>query len=90
MIVLHRTKNDSRGKEIERKLKQLVVAHSVQVHKEGAEKPVSLPYIRENGTIISGEERIDRYLVELERELNRQRMISGDGCYIDPDTGEIC
>jgi len=51
---------------------------------------IKLPVIKENGTIVNGKEKIERYLLELESELNYSRSVSGDGCYYDPDSGKLC
>lgn len=39
---------------------------------------------------IEGREAILSWLQVLERELSIQRSVSGDGCYLDPKTGETC
>lgn len=88
MITLVRRKNDPASDELEQKLTDLVLAYKSEDADPGSTS--TLPYIKENGKIISGKENIETWLQELEKELSWQRSLSGDGCYIDPDTGETC
>ena len=94
MIILHRKPDDPFAAEVERVLKDLVVAYKTREYDEGASKETTpeyeLPFIQENGTLVTGRERIKKYLDELSEELRQQRMVTGDGCYIDPETGKIC
>lgn len=90
MIELHRRKDDLYADELEERLRNLVVAYRAALHDEDISEPTSLPYISESGKLITGEKNIERYFIELEKELNWQRSLSGDGCYIDPDSGNIC
>ena len=94
MIELHRHKECDFADKIENTLDDLVLAYKTVTHTEtdaqNRKPETSLPYLDESGTIISGEEDIKSYLRELSRELKEQRSISGDACYIDPKTGEIC
>jgi len=90
MIELHRTKIDQIADEIEQKLDDLVVAYRSEFHDESKKQPAPMPFIKESGKIIHGSNNITEYLTELEKELNWQRSLSGDGCYIDPDSGNIC
>ncbi len=95
MIEFHRYREDEYADRLEEKLDDMVLAYKTIVH----ENPVSqdnddpdttLPYFDENGTKHSGEEEIKSYLRELSKELKEQRSVSGDACYIDPRSGEIC
>lgn len=91
MIELHRLqKNDPFSDRIEEKLKDLVVAHNVQRHPDRSSVDRRLPFIRENDTVVEGRDDLDAYLQRLEAELRQQRSITGDACYIDPETGEVC
>lgn len=94
MIELHRYKNDDYADKLEHRLEELVLAYRTVTHTEPdaqtGEPETSLPYLDENGTKITGKEEINSYLRELSNELKEQRSISGDACYIDPQTGEIC
>lgn len=94
MIELHRYKNDNYADKIEYRLEELVLAYKTVTHTEPdpqtGEPETSLPYLNENGSIISGREELKFYLRELSTELKEQRSISGDACYIDPQTGEVC
>lgn len=94
MIILHHKPNDPFAADIERVLKDLVVAYKTREYDEDAPHDIAteleLPFIQENGTLVTGKERIKKYLDELSAELSQQRMVTGDGCYIDPATGKIC
>lgn len=94
MIILHRKPDDPFAAEIERVLEELVVAHKTRNYEEDASNDApaqyELPFIQENGTLVTGRERIKKYLDELSAELRQQRMVTGDGCYIDPETGKVC
>lgn len=94
MIVLHRSDTDPFADRIEEILDDLVLAYKTKTHAksepninaQGAE----LPFIDENGSVISGKNKIDTYLRDLCSELKQQRAVTGDSCYIDPETGEVC
>lgn len=86
MIQLYRSKKDIQADQLEKKFKELVISYEVK----------SLPENESQGFIIDGDnkitepEAITRWLEKLESELKWQRSLSGDGCYIDPETGETC
>ncbi|MEX0648503.1 MAG: hypothetical protein WEA56_14670 [Balneolaceae bacterium] len=87
MITLFRKPDDPASDELEKKLNDLVLAFKT----ETADPEIrSAPYIKEDGNIISEDQDIEKWLLELEKELIIQRSVSGDGCYINPDTGKIC
>lgn len=96
MIELHRYKNDKYADRIQQALDDMVLSYETVVyHKpENKSEPdlpeTSLPFLNENGTKYSKEKDIKFFLRELSRELEEQRSISGDACYIDPQTGKIC
>lgn len=88
MIILHRPVRDAFSDSIEEKLEDLVVAFNVKRY-PGNQSSL-LPRIEEGDRNISGKKELLAYLAELEQELNWQRNLSGDGCYIDPESGEVC
>ena len=95
MIELYATKNDPRGKAIKEKFDDLVLAyhyHEVDTPSDTNTLPegTELPAIKENGSIITGENNQKQYMEELERELKRNRSFTADACYIDPDSGKLC
>ncbi|MEX2351760.1 MAG: hypothetical protein WD529_04925 [Balneolaceae bacterium] len=90
MIELHRTESDEYGEEIEQTLNEMVLAFRTELYTDAGSTDLPLPCICDSGRVISGESDIRNFLDTLERELRIQRSISGDGCYIDPDTGEVC
>lgn len=87
MITLYRKKNQKKGDEIKAKLEQLILAYRVEFLHEDAEEDV---YIEDGSTRIESTQEIEEWFLKLEKELSWQRSISGDGCYLDPDTGDIC
>lgn len=94
MIELHRRPGDTYGDEIEERFTDLVIAYRTVEYQPGdepaPETDLSLPFIRENGEDYVEKPDIERFMEQLEKELNEQRMITGDSCYIDPETGEVC
>ncbi|MEX2601869.1 MAG: hypothetical protein WD355_09490 [Balneolaceae bacterium] len=90
MIEFHRLKQDELSEEIEKKLKDMVLAYKTFEYDERSESELPLPFIRENDQLVSEESEIRHYLQELESELQLQRSVTGDGCYIDPASGKIC
>lgn len=87
MIILHRRKNDTASDQLEEKLNRLVLSFKTINHDSKAEK---FPYIEEDGRQFNSDEEIKGWLRELESQLNWQRSLSGDGCYVDPESGEVC
>lgn len=90
MIEFHRLTGDGLSEEIEEKLQDMVLAYKTFPYDKQPESELPLPCIRENSRLVSGEVEIWKYLEELESELQLQRSVSGDGCYIDPSSGKIC
>lgn len=86
MITLYRHKNDKQAAKAEEKLQDLVLAYRVEEVKDEE----SEFFIEDSGKKIQGEEQLEAWFRELESELSWQRSISGDGCYIHPDSGKIC
>ena len=94
MIELHRHKESDYADKVEKTLEDMVLAYKTVTHTEldaqSGKSETPLPYLDESGTKIAGKDEIKSYLRELSRELKEQRSISGDACYIDPQTGETC
>ncbi len=94
MTTLYRKSNCSFYDEIEEELKELVIAHSV-INIENDEsinrnyKHTPLPFIEDDGKIISGFEEMQRYLEELKKFVSLWRKYQTDACYINDD-GETC
>lgn len=84
MITLHYHKNDKLSKELKSKLDELSLHYKFVEHDKGT------AFIEEDSKLIKTPKEIDHWLFSLEQELKWQRSISGDGCYIDPKSGEIC
>lgn len=86
MITLYKTESDKKGEEVEEKLNDLVLSFKVEKLTDSEKKC----YIFDGNNIISGDGEIDLWLRKLEDEIFFQRTLSGDGCYIDPDSGGVC
>jgi len=85
MIKLFRHADDPKADEIESRFKELILSYKTEISEAN-----DLPKILDGDTIISGDEEIEEWLSELESDLSWQRSLSGDGCYIDPKSGNVC
>lgn len=89
MITLHRKKDDPKSDELEEKLKEMVLAYKTS-QLQSAESKYPLPFIEDGESFFTNDEEIEKWILELESELKWQRSLSGDGCFIHPDSGKIC
>ena len=87
MIILHTVNSDERSNELEKRLNELVIAFQKVEHEQGE---IKHGYIEEDGQDYKSSEEIERWFDELSGDLEWQRSISGDGCYIDPESGNVC
>lgn len=85
MITLYRKKEDTKADSIEQKFRDLVLAYRTEI-----DSGIDSAYITEGNTKIEQGKNMEEWLRQLEQELAFQRSLSGDGCYIDPNTGKIC
>ncbi|MBO6585015.1 MAG: hypothetical protein JJ953_02805 [Gracilimonas sp.] len=89
MIKLHRKRQDTASDQLEQQLNNLVISFKKVNYEEEGEQ-IKLPYIEEDGVEFHTEEEIAGWMRDLESQLNWQRSLSGDGCFIDPKSGKIC
>ncbi len=87
MIKLFRKKEQKKADEIEGQFRNLVLAYQVSILPEDDSRNW---YIVDGTNIIEDETSYEDWFRNLEDELNWQRSITGDACYIDPKSGEIC
>lgn len=87
MIILHAVASDERSKELEVRLQDLVVAFKKVEHDS---EEINRAYIEEDGKSYQTPEALEKWFEQLTKELNWQRSLSGDGCYVDPDSNKIC
>jgi len=87
MIILNKKPGDAFAEEIHTALDDLIITFDVNNLPEDSSGKT---YIKDGKKIIEGEKQINEWLRELEADLKWQRSLSGDGCYIDPETGESC
>ena len=89
MIKLHRHKDSPKADEITERLDDLIISYKTVLH-DSDQKEKSLPAIEDGGQFIINPTEINSWFEQLRKELEFQRSLSGDGCYIDPDSGEVC
>lgn len=94
MIKFYHEEDCKNCREIEDKLKELVLAHQVIIVgsvKENDNLPdaLSLPVLADDNRLISGSEAIQEHLQKLEKFVREWRKYQSDVCYVDED-GEIC
>lgn len=87
MIKLFRKKEQEKADMIEGQFKNLVLAYQVTILPENDSRNW---YIEDGANTIEGESGYEDWFRELEGELNWQRTITADACYIDPESGKIC
>jgi glutaredoxin len=89
MITLFRKPDCWYCNDIEEELKELVIAHRViNIEKAAADinknySDIPLPFIEDDGKIISGFEEMQRYLEELKKFISLWRKYQTDACYTD-------
>ncbi len=85
MIKLIRQENDPKADAIESRFDDLILSYKTEISDTG-----DLPKIIDGETVVTDDEEIEKWLRKLEDELSWQRSLSGDGCYIDPESGKVC
>lgn len=85
MITLYRGIDDIQADKIGQRLDDLVLAYRTEVTERH-----NTPFIKDGDSVIRGDKQIEAWLLDLEKELIWQRSLSGDGCYVDPSSGEVC
>lgn len=90
MIELHRLKSDAESDNIEQAFRELSLAYKTETYSDSGDTTDQLPQIKDGDNWVSGPGEIEKWLNELRSELEWQRSLSGDGCYIDPESGDVC
>lgn len=85
MITLHRKYSDIRADSIEERFSGMVLAYRT-VTDESADPCFVMEGDRK---ILPGDE-MDAWFRQLSGELKWSRSLSGDGCYTDPESGDVC
>lgn len=85
MITLLRNKNDKSADAVEEKFRDLVLAYRVVINNE-----IKSLIVKDGEDQYTPGKDFDDWLLQLKFELKSQRSLSGDGCYNDPRTGEVC
>lgn len=92
MIEFHRPENDSFSDQIEETFEELVLAYKTR-HYNGNEdsmKDRDIPRIEDGDGVYRGEKEIREYIHQLRLDLKSMRAFTGDACYVDPESGEVC
>ena len=87
MIELLRAADSSAADDIESRLRDLVVAHTVVVVDPGAVES-ELPALRDGAVTASGPE-IPGFLDQLTRDMAEWSRFQSDACYLEDD-GSVC
>lgn len=87
MITLFKKSDDAFAEELQNALENLIITFDVKQLNGDADEAT---HIKDGNNVIKGKDEINSWLRELEAELKWQRSLSGDGCYIDPETGKSC
>lgn len=85
MITLYRKSFDKQADRIEERLQELVLAYKTEL-----DESTESCYIMEGETRIGWGDNMERWFLSLEQELAWSRSLSGDGCFLDPESGEPC
>lgn len=88
MIKLIREAVDPKADQIESRFEDLILSYKTEISDEHNDD--NLPKIKDGDTIIAGKDEIENWLRELEADLKWQRSLSGDACFINPESGKIC
>jgi hypothetical protein len=86
MIILH-VSTEEPEPDLEDELKDLVIQYQKEFHHKHDK---ALPIIEEDGAFYTSAAEIKKWLEQLKKELNWSRSLSGDGCFIDPENGNVC
>ena len=93
MITLHRHKTDPKADKIEEgqggRGRRDPVRHRPRPPKRRPPRRPG-PFIVDGGEKIEGDEKITSWMRELQGDLEWERSLTGDACYLDPETGEVC
>jgi hypothetical protein len=92
MITLYRAPDDAWADEIQAALDDMVIAYETEAIAEDATLPddvPTLPALRDDGEVISGEEALHDHLDHLRELMADWDRFQSDACYLDED-GTIC
>jgi len=90
VIKLYRNREDTFADKIAEQLENLAVAYKIYITDHCNPDEEKLPYLKEGNKTVSKNKEIEKFLYDLSLDLKDQRSVTGDSCYIDPETGEIC
>jgi hypothetical protein len=94
MITLYRSPDNDLGKQVEEKLRDIVIAHNVIIVRSKKELPFKdddcfLPVLVDDNEHIYGEKSLYSHLEYLGKLMADWDRFQSDACYIDKD-GTIC
>lgn len=85
MLTLYHKPGNAESERVKNKLEALCLAFKLELT-----DTEQVPRLSDSSVEVKGQSEIASYLEQLEKELNFQRSLSGDGCYIDPESGDVC
>jgi hypothetical protein len=85
MITLYRKSNDEIADRVEDQFKDLVLAYQIRF-----DESLNVCFIMDGDNRIEPGEPLDAWFRQLTTELSWSRSLSGDGCFIDPQSGKVC
>lgn len=92
MITLYRSPACSFCDDVAARLEEAVLAHEVITLEEDEPVPdlpesATPPVVTEGQQVYTDEASIEAFLDEIVQEVTQNRRVSGDACYIDPESG---
>lgn len=92
MVTFYRPPDDPWSDEIQDALDEMVIAYETEIIEGDAEPPEdvsSLPALRDDGEVVTGEAALRDHLDRLRDLMTDWDRFQSDACYVDDD-GEIC
>lgn len=92
MLTLYRSPTDSMADEVQESLDAMVIAYETEIVSNEASRPddvPSLPALRDDDTVITGDEALTEHLESLQELMNDWDRFQSDACYIEDD-GTVC
>jgi len=95
MLKFYKQSSDSFTDRVERKLRDMVVAHEIVRVDSSGSLPGEvgshdLPVLSDSHQVWTTPKKIDDFLEELHQELREGRSMQSDSCHIDPDNPGQC
>lgn len=92
MITLYRRSDSACADEVQEALDEMVIAYETEIRETEDKLPddvPTLPALRDDGEVITGEDALDDHLESLRELMNEWDRFQSDACYIEED-GTVC